>query len=154
MATKSQTCSFGGRKKEEAIMLISGLEGNICDQCVDQAHRIVAKELGFTAQADDKEPIETILEAEEQPLPTPAFIKNHLDQYVIGQDEAKRSLAASGLILGATYASLMFETIIMRSSSPWNSLLPLRALWWSLFTITKSSSAIAFALLKYSRCPL
>ena len=93
MATKSQTCSFCGRKKEEAIMLISGLEGNICDQCVDQAHRIVAKELGFTAQADDKEPIETILEAEEQPLPTPAFIKNHLDQYVIGQDEAKRSLA-------------------------------------------------------------
>ena len=95
MATKSQTCSFCGRKKEEAIMLISGLEGNICDQCVDQAHRIVAKELGFNAQADDKEPIETILEAEEQPLPTPAFIKNHLDQYVIGQDEAKRSLAVA-----------------------------------------------------------
>lgn len=95
MATKSQICSFCGRKKEEAIMLISGLEGNICDQCVDQAHRIVAKELGFNAQADDKEPIETILEAEEQPLPTPAFIKNHLDQYVIGQDEAKRSLAVA-----------------------------------------------------------
>src|SRR5210317_1183713 len=93
MASKSQTCSFCGRKKEEAIMLISGLEGNICDQCVDQAHRIVAKELGFNAQADDKEPIETILEAEEQPLPTPNFIKEHLDQYVIGQDQAKRSLA-------------------------------------------------------------
>jgi ATP-dependent Clp protease ATP-binding subunit ClpX len=95
MASKSQTCSFCGRKKEEAIMLISGLEGNICDQCVDQAHRIVAKELGFNAQSDEKEPVETILEAEEQPLPTPSFIKNHLDQYVIGQDEAKRSLAVA-----------------------------------------------------------
>src|SRR6056300_755406 len=95
MASKSQTCSFCERKKEEAIMLISGLEGNICDQCVDQAHRIVAKELGFNAQSDEKEPVETILEAEEQPLPTPSFIKNHLDQYVIGQDEAKRSLAVA-----------------------------------------------------------
>ena len=95
MKGKGQTCSFCGRKKEEAIILISGLEGNICEQCTEQAHNIVSKELGIekSASKKDAKSIETVMETEAKPLPTPNFIKEHLDQYVIGQDQAKRSLA-------------------------------------------------------------
>jgi len=94
MKTKGQTCSFCGRKKEEAIMLISGLEGHICDQCVEQAHVIVAKELGVSATSAPSTLSKSTLEnTDKTPLPTPAFIKEHLDQYVIGQDEAKRTLS-------------------------------------------------------------
>lgn len=95
MKGKGQTCSFCGRKKEEAIILISGLEGNICEQCTEQAHNIVSKELGVDKSLPRKEGkgIETIMETDASALPTPNFIKEHLDQYVIGQDEAKKSLA-------------------------------------------------------------
>jgi ATP-dependent Clp protease ATP-binding subunit ClpX len=95
MKGKGQTCSFCGRKKEEAIILISGLEGNICEQCTEQAHNIVSKELGVDKSLPKKEGkgIETIMETDASALPTPNFIKEHLDQYVIGQDEAKKSLA-------------------------------------------------------------
>ncbi len=94
MKSKGQTCSFCGRKKEEAIMLISGLEGHICDQCAEQAHQIVSKELGLE---DTSSPSEIRKNADEDSdiskLPTPAEIKLHLDQYVIGQDEAKKTLS-------------------------------------------------------------
>lgn len=95
MKGKGQTCSFCGRKKEEAIILISGLEGNICEQCTEQAHNIVSKELGVDKTLPKKEGkiIETVMETDASALPTPGFIKEHLDQYVIGQDEAKKSLA-------------------------------------------------------------
>ncbi len=95
MKGKGQTCSFCGRKKEEAIILISGLEGNICEQCTEQAHNIVSKELGVDKSLPKKEgkSIETVMETDASALPTPNFIKEHLDQYVIGQDEAKKSLA-------------------------------------------------------------
>ncbi len=95
MKGKGQTCSFCGRKKEEAVILISGLEGNICEQCTEQAHNIVAKELGLDKTNAKKEHsvLETVMDSAASALPTPLFIKEHLDQYVIGQDEAKRSLA-------------------------------------------------------------
>ncbi len=96
MKGKGQTCSFCGRKKDEAIILISGLEGNICDQCAEQAHHIVSKELGMgkthpktAGKSDGSIDFDTDLNK----VPTPQFIKEHLDQYVIGQDEAKKSLA-------------------------------------------------------------
>jgi len=95
MKSKGQTCSFCGRKKEEAIMLISGLEGHICDQCAEQAHQIVSKELGLEDKAiapDKKKSKDTSIGAITN-LPTPAEIKEHLDQYVIGQDEAKKTLS-------------------------------------------------------------
>ena len=66
MKSKGQTCSFCGRKKEEAIMLISGLEGHICDQCAEQAHQIVSKELGLEDKAiapDKKKSKETSIGA-------------------------------------------------------------------------------------------
>jgi len=45
MKNKEQSCSFCGRKKSETELLISGLEGNICNHCVDQAGKILEKEL-------------------------------------------------------------------------------------------------------------
>jgi len=92
MKSKDQSCSFCGRKKEEAIMLITGLDGNICEQCVEQAHTIVEKELGHEKNSGNKATgISENFEIDQ--LPTPQFIKNHLDKYVIGQEEAKRTLS-------------------------------------------------------------
>lgn len=93
MKGKGQTCSFCGRKKEEAVILISGLEGNICEQCTEQAHTIVSKELGIEKNPKSISKSDTTLEADTKTVPTPIQIKEHLDQYVIGQNEAKKSLA-------------------------------------------------------------
>jgi ATP-dependent Clp protease ATP-binding subunit ClpX len=90
--SKGQSCSFCGKKKEEAVLLISGLDGNICEQCVEQAHKIVAKELGTSLPSGDI-PAKFTGSDEGVDLPTPLEIKKHLDQYVIGQDEAKKSLS-------------------------------------------------------------
>ncbi|WP_419868852.1 ATP-dependent Clp protease ATP-binding subunit ClpX [Chryseobacterium sp. CT-SW4] len=77
-------CSFCGRKRNEVQMLISGQNGFICENCIEQAHAIVkdgvSKE-GFS-------PAENIDE-----LKKPKEIKEFLDQYVIGQDQAKKQLS-------------------------------------------------------------
>jgi len=90
--TKEPICSFCGRKKSETVMLISGVEGHICENCAEQAHTIVRKELGMDKKVETGDPINL---DEPQKLPTPLEIKEHLDQYVIGQDEAKRTLAVA-----------------------------------------------------------
>lgn len=54
MKSKNATCSFCGRKKDETLMLISGLEAQICEQCADQAHKIVEQELGFSKTEPEK----------------------------------------------------------------------------------------------------
>jgi ATP-dependent Clp protease ATP-binding subunit ClpX len=78
-------CSFCGRTKKEANMLIAGLEGHICDHCIEQAHAILNEELG-----SKKNPaFETIN------LLKPTEIKNFLDQYVIGQETAKKILSVA-----------------------------------------------------------
>lgn len=78
-------CSFCGRSKKEANLLIAGLEGHICDSCIEQAHGIVLEELG--TKSDFK--VENIN------LMKPLEIKAFLDQYVIGQDEAKKFLSVA-----------------------------------------------------------
>jgi ATP-dependent Clp protease ATP-binding subunit ClpX len=78
-------CSFCGRTKKEANMLIAGLEGHICDHCIEQAHSIMNEELGNKKNV----PFETIN------LLKPAEIKNFLDQYVIGQDMAKKIISVA-----------------------------------------------------------
>ncbi|MBO4850005.1 MAG: ATP-dependent Clp protease ATP-binding subunit ClpX [Prevotella sp.] len=82
-------CSFCGRNEKEVKLLISGINGYICESCSQQAYEIVqtsgvlASSAAGTAKLDlDK-------------LPKPKEIKDYLDQYVIGQDEAKRFLSVA-----------------------------------------------------------
>jgi ATP-dependent Clp protease ATP-binding subunit ClpX len=84
MAKKEENCSFCGRKKTETEYLISGISAFICDSCIDQAFRLVHEDLG-------KEP-KNVLDIK---LLKPLEIKKHLDEYVIGQDEAKKVLSVA-----------------------------------------------------------
>jgi ATP-dependent Clp protease ATP-binding subunit ClpX len=93
MKTKDPVCSFCGRRKSESLMLISGLDGHICDQCADQAQKIVEKELGM---GDIPSKAKTaVVEGGQKKLPKPSEIKAFLDQYVIGQDLAKKTLSVA-----------------------------------------------------------
>ena len=78
-------CSFCGREKKDTNLLIAGLSGHICDRCIEQAHDIVLEELQKKGDFDVNE-IELL---------KPIEIKNFLDQYVIGQDEAKKILSVA-----------------------------------------------------------
>ncbi len=78
-------CSFCGRTSEEVRKLVAGPNVYICDECVDVCQHIIDEELGG-AEAGGFELKE---------VPTPKEIKAHLDQYVIGQDSAKISLAVA-----------------------------------------------------------
>jgi ATP-dependent Clp protease ATP-binding subunit ClpX len=78
-------CSFCGRTKKEANMLIAGLEGFICDHCIEQAHSIMNEELGNKKNIK----FDTIN------LLKPTEIKNFLDQYVIGQEMAKKIISVA-----------------------------------------------------------
>jgi ATP-dependent Clp protease ATP-binding subunit ClpX len=78
-------CSFCGRTKKEASILIAGLEGHICDHCIEQAYSIMNEELGAKKNIS----FETIN------LLKPAEIKAFLDQYVIGQDMAKKIISVA-----------------------------------------------------------
>jgi len=83
-------CSFCGRDKGEALVLIAGIDGHICEVCVEQAHDIIKDEI------DQKEKIGG--SENDFSLPanvTPLHIKTYLDEYVIGQDEAKRFLSVA-----------------------------------------------------------
>jgi len=91
-------CSFCGRDKTEALILIAGLEGHICEVCTEQANEIVEEELLGSGEAVEREPKIGKPEQPLAPLPTdirPKDIKAHLDEYVIGQQEAKRTIAVA-----------------------------------------------------------
>lgn len=79
-------CSFCGRKKSEVDLLIAGMDAHICDKCIEQAHGIVQEEINEAKSAGIfKELI----------LKKPIEIKTFLDQYIIGQDETKRSMSVA-----------------------------------------------------------
>ncbi len=84
---KDDKCSFCGRSKDETEFLISGISGYICDQCVDQAFKLVHEDL--------RKEKDTLIPSSEINVLKPAEIKSHLDEYVIGQDEAKKVLAVA-----------------------------------------------------------
>lgn len=87
-----KVCSFCGRSEDQVRLLITGLHGYICEDCTQQAYKIVSESgvLGVTSAAekvaDTNKP---------RRVPKPREIKEYLDQYVIGQDEAKRYLSVS-----------------------------------------------------------
>ena len=82
-------CSFCGRSESEVGLLITGMDGYICDSCAMQAYEITQEALGAAKKAAG------IPELDLQKLPKPVEIKAFLDQYVIGQDDAKRFLSVS-----------------------------------------------------------
>ncbi|SNR71076.1 ATP-dependent Clp protease ATP-binding subunit ClpX [Lutibacter flavus] len=79
-------CSFCGRKKPETDLLIAGLDAHICDKCIEQAHGIVMEEI-----AESKSNTVT----SELIVNKPKEIKAFIDQYMIGQDQAKRVMAVA-----------------------------------------------------------
>lgn len=84
-------CSFCGKDKRDALMLIAGIDGHICEACVEQAYDIINDELKTSKKGSGKKD-------EFAGLPTtitPAQIKTFLDQYVIGQTDAKKYLSVA-----------------------------------------------------------
>ncbi|XOV68901.1 MAG: ATP-dependent Clp protease ATP-binding subunit ClpX [Fluviicola sp.] len=86
MSKKEASCSFCGRSRSEVNMLIAGVTGHICDSCVSQAHTIVREEeSSYTKPKSDH--LVNVMK--------PAEIKDKLDDYVIGQDDAKKVLSVA-----------------------------------------------------------
>jgi ATP-dependent Clp protease ATP-binding subunit ClpX len=88
MEDKNVRCSFCGRDKSEALILIAGIDGHICEVCVEQATDIVKEEL-FSNK--DKDKGKFLLPSSL----TPRKIKEYLDEYIIDQDDAKKYLAVA-----------------------------------------------------------
>ena len=85
MAEKNKRrCSFCGRAENEVALLMTGMTGFICNDCVEQAHNILREEAMLPKN-----------DFEMKELPKPKEIKAFLDEYVIGQDDAKCALAVS-----------------------------------------------------------
>jgi len=74
------TCSFCGRDKKDVDLMISGIHAHICDKCIIQAQQILNEEVKTKADAGDTPEFKLI---------KPIDMKRHLDDYIIGQDEAK-----------------------------------------------------------------
>jgi len=89
MAKLRKECSFCGRSEREVRLLITGLNGYICEDCAQQANRIVQENLPALNSNDSAG------KQKQTKVPKPKEIKEYLDQYVIGQDEAKRYLSVA-----------------------------------------------------------
>ena len=89
---KSDHCSFCGRPGNETLMLLQGVEARICERCAEQAYLIIKEELGTRIDEPKKKKNAGSSSLE---LKKPKEIKSFLDQYIIGQDEAKRTLAVA-----------------------------------------------------------
>lgn len=95
MVKKKNTCNFCGRSENDVRLMITGLNGYICEDCAKQAYDIVCAQgygpQGAAGSASAK--------ADKTPglsdVPKPTEIKEYLDQYIIGQDEAKKTLAVA-----------------------------------------------------------
>lgn len=86
MEDKSVKCSFCGRLKADVDVMIAGINGHICNHCIAQAENIVKEEVAGIANTQINEQLQLL---------KPIEIKKHLDEYVIGQDEAKKVLSVA-----------------------------------------------------------
>ena len=93
---KKTYCSFCGRSNDEVVLLVSGISGFICNDCIEQAHQIATEAAGKAAKtANGQSSSQWSRSMNWKTLPRPADIKAFLDQYVIGQDDAKRYLSVA-----------------------------------------------------------
>jgi len=83
----NETCSFCGRSSDEVNLLISGISAQICDQCAEQANMIVKESANSFKNASEV--------LDRRTLPNPRQIKDFLDQYIIGQEDAKKYLSVA-----------------------------------------------------------
>lgn len=87
-----KVCSFCGRAEKDVNFLITGLNGFICDQCAQQAYQIVCEAgMGPGGKGKRKSKFDVAM----SDVPKPIEIKDYLDQYIIGQDEAKKYLSVA-----------------------------------------------------------
>ena len=84
-----KVCNFCGRSDKEVSLLITGINGYICEECAAQAYRIVQEHLTGQKQKPGQKKFE------QRKVPKPKEIKAYLDEYVIGQDDAKRYLSVA-----------------------------------------------------------
>jgi ATP-dependent Clp protease ATP-binding subunit ClpX len=82
----ANTCSFCGRSKKEVNLMLSGINAQICDRCIEQGHQIVTEELHPKSKEDSPVHFHLI---------KPVDSKKFIDQYVVGQDEAKKFLSVA-----------------------------------------------------------
>lgn len=87
-----KVCSFCGRSEKDVNFLITGLNGFICDSCAQQAYQIVL-EAGFGSEGTCKNP--GTFDVSLNDVPKPTEIKEYLDEYIIGQDDAKKYLSVA-----------------------------------------------------------
>ncbi len=93
MAKQSEKkCSFCDRAESDVNILFTGIKGNICDQCIENAHSLLAEATGAADKVKKEEPKPEILKTK---IYKPREIKEFLDQYVIGQNDAKKVLSVA-----------------------------------------------------------
>jgi ATP-dependent Clp protease ATP-binding subunit ClpX len=80
-------CSFCGRSRDEVKILIAGQDGHICENCVEHAQEIIAQELQLKTESQPASFKLTVRK--------PTEIKKFMDEYIIGQDDAKKVLAVA-----------------------------------------------------------
>ena len=85
MSKKETSCSFCGRSRSQVNILIAGITGHICDHCISQAQNIIKDEV-VPQPSDDDAPVNVL---------KPKDIKTALEEYVIGQDDAKKVLSVA-----------------------------------------------------------
>lgn len=97
MARKQNRCSFCGRSESEVEILLTGLDGYICADCVEKAYDIIQAAISRSSDALAAKANGSVGKGKFKlkQVPKPMEIKEHLDQYIIGQDEAKRFLAVA-----------------------------------------------------------